>query len=82
MPLMPLFMNNANNVGRFGPQDALTGPIERADAITVREHLDVISGKTEEVYRILSEELVSIAQKKNPGNDYDTIKKLIGEENR
>ena len=76
--LMPLFMNNANNVGRFGPQDALTGPIERADAITVREHLDVISGKTEEVYRILSEELVSIAQKKNPGNDYDTIKKLIG----
>lgn len=80
--LMPLFMNNASNINAFGPVKALTGPIERADDITVREHLEVLEGKADRIYRLLSEELVGIAEKKNPDNNYEKILKLIGEENR
>ena len=79
--LLPLFMNNAANVEKFGAVNALTGPIERADGITVSEHLDVLEGDDRKVYRLLSRELVDIAGEKNPKNDYEKILELLGEEN-
>ena len=80
--LMPLFMNNAANIEKFGPVNALTGPIERADEITVKEHLQVLDGNFDGIYRLLSEKLIEIASQKNEQNDYEGIKKLIGEEKR
>jgi len=38
--MLPLIRGTIDNVARLGPAEALTGPIARADASTVRHHLE------------------------------------------
>ncbi|RGD73248.1 Rossmann-like and DUF2520 domain-containing protein [Anaerofustis stercorihominis] len=78
--LMPLFMNNANNIYERGIVDSLTGPIERNDITTVMKHLDVLNNETKDIYKSLSLGLTDIAQIKNKENDYGNMKKLLKEE--
>ena len=59
--LLPLFMNNADNLAEKGIKAALTGPVARGDADTVKKHLSVLCGGDREIYRLLSEELINIA---------------------
>ena len=80
--LKPLFENNANNLIKKGCADALTGPVERCDTETVRKHLEALSQNPDEldIYRLLSRELVEIADMKHkasPDYDYDTMKGLL-----
>ena len=49
-----------------GTVEALTGPVERADAVTVKRHLEAVSEREAMIYKHISEVLVEIAQKKNP----------------
>ena len=57
---------------------ALTGPVERGDAETVRKHLSVLGdGPEGELYRAASEVLVSIAERKNPDRDYGEIRRIL-----
>lgn len=41
--LAPLVRNTVANVLKYGPETALTGPIERGDAETVRAHLEALN---------------------------------------
>lgn len=63
--LIPLFYNNANNIVNNGCKKSLTGPIERCDETTVLKHLDTLSGREREVYRLISQELIDIAIEKH-----------------
>ncbi len=76
--LAPLIMGNMANIVDVGCGAALTGPVERNDAETVAEHLKALDGDEREVYRLLSAEIVKIAEGKYPERDYTKIKEELG----
>lgn len=67
--LKPLFKNNADRVFEAGPENALTGPVERCDIVTVSKHVDALEGTELEVYKLLSRKLVEIARRKHSHED-------------
>jgi len=48
--LEPLLRATVDNIARLGPDDALTGPVVRGDATTVRAHLRALPPHLVEVY--------------------------------
>ena len=77
--LAPLALSNMKHLLEDGPVQALTGPVERGDAETVRKHLSVLGDGLEgELYRAASEVLVSIAERKNPDREYGEIRRILG----
>ena len=62
--LAPLFLGNAQHVAESGTIASLTGPAERGDFATIEKHLACLDGSTREVYRILNETLLQIAEEK------------------
>lgn len=75
--LKALFLNNCQSVADVGPVDALTGPVERADAGTIQKHLNVLSGNEREIYVRLSKVLVEIARRKHPERSYKELSQLL-----
>lgn len=74
---MPLFLQNAQGIVDKGVVEALTGPVERGDYDTIDKHLKALNREDREIYRLLSDKLVAIAEKKNINRDYKKIKSLI-----
>ena len=68
-----MFMNNCENVVSKGIVDSLTGPIERADADTIKKHMEVLPKTQLRIYKDLSERLIQVAIQKNPDRDYSII---------
>lgn len=77
--LAPLMTVNAQSAGEKGPEAALTGPVERADLTTVRDHMEKLPEDHKKVYVMLSEELVKIAEHKNPEKDYTALRQYLKE---
>ena len=76
--LEPLALSNMKHLLEDGPVQALTGPVERGDAETVRKHLSVLgNGPEGELYRAASEVLVSIAERKNPDREYAGLRRIL-----
>lgn len=73
----PIVMGNIKNVLEKGPEDALTGPVERCDTKTVIRHLNELSEDEREIYRLLSRRLVNIAENKNKSYNYDALKGIL-----
>ena len=84
LALNPLFLNNAESLAARGCADALTGPVDRNDAGTVKKHLDALSGSrdTLDAYKALSRELIKITEKKYPERDYTVLKNLTDKEKK
>lgn len=74
----PLVRNNVENMLRTSPAEALTGPIERNDVLTVKKHLQVLDDREQAVYKNLGDVLVELAGRKNPGRDYSVISENLG----
>ncbi|MGN0437663.1 MAG: Rossmann-like and DUF2520 domain-containing protein [Lachnospiraceae bacterium] len=72
-----LVKNNISNVIQNGTVDALTGPIERGDAETVKKHLSVLDKHEKNLYKACGKKLVSISKVKNPEKDYSKIENII-----
>lgn len=75
-----LVSNNIEHVMDKGCVDALTGPIERGDVVTVKKHLEVIGKDIEDLYRTCGLELVKIAKMKNPNRNYVEIEEVLDKE--
>ena len=60
--LYPLIVNNINNIGTNGTINSLTGPIERADRQTIKNHLECLNEEDRELYKLLSRKLIRIAK--------------------
>ena len=76
--LRPLVQVNAESMLERGPQESLTGPVERNDVDTVQKHLQAIySTDVECVYRELGLVLTSIAETKNPDKDYAQLRQVL-----
>ena len=53
-----------DNVAKMGPAAALTGPIARGDAMTIRRHMEALETAPREIrdlYRLLGERTVELA---------------------
>jgi predicted short-subunit dehydrogenase-like oxidoreductase (DUF2520 family) len=72
-----LFFANAENIYAHGAIEALTGPVERGDAETVRKHLKCLKEPTRSLYVLLSKELLRVAKAKNPRRDYGEIEEEL-----
>lgn len=78
--LTPIMFGNMQHIVERGTVNSLTGPVERADVKTVEKHLNCLNKDQQTMYRLLSEILVSIGEKKNPGRDYGKLKDILENE--
>jgi len=67
--LGPLVRATVDNVIALGPEQALTGPVSRADGETVGGHLDALAGRCDlhgvsELYRVAGRQTVALALRK------------------
>lgn len=65
-----LVRENVEHVIKEGSVKALTGPVERGDADTIRKHLSVLDETQKAVYLSCGAELLKLAKEKNPERDY------------
>lgn len=80
--LTPLILGNAENICQKGTAGALTGPVERGDAETVKAHMAQLTGDKREIYRLLSKQLIEIAQRKNELRDYSNLRNVLEEKDQ
>ena len=69
--LAPLVRSNVENFLKLGASGALTGPVERADLSTVKDHLQVLNSKQMALYCALTQTLIEIAKQKHPNRTYE-----------
>ena len=60
--LAALAAGAVENVAARGPAEALTGPVARGDAATVRRHLARLSGADRDLYCLLGREALKLAE--------------------
>lgn len=75
--LIPLMSANLSNIAEIGTVQALTGPVERNDVSTVKNHLECLDNGHRALYCELSQVLVEIARAKYPERNYDEIEGLL-----
>jgi len=75
--LFPLMETSIKNVINEGTIMALTGPVERGDASTIEKHLNVLNQNEKQLYSLLSQTLIDVAEVKNPEIDYEILKKVV-----
>lgn len=76
--LTPLVQGNIASMLEKGCVNALTGPVERGDAQTVRKHLQALEGsKAGKIYQSLGGTMVELAKRRNPDRDYTPIRTLF-----
>ena len=65
--IRPLCLTSAGNALEIGPDAALTGPIQRGDADTIRKHVTALAScppHVAELYRASARELIAIARRR------------------
>lgn len=77
--LGPLMMGNVKSICEKGTVQALTGPVERGDCDTVKAHLSQLTDEKKDIYRLLSLQLIPIAQMKNQTRDYTDLQEILEE---
>ena len=76
--LTPLVQGNIASMLEKGCVNALTGPVERGDAQTVRKHLQALEGsKAGKIYQSLGSTMVELAKRRNPDRDYTPVRTLL-----
>lgn len=75
--IIPIIKGNMEHIVENGTVDALTGPIERNDVLTVRKHLDCLESDAKNVYREVSGQVLKVAKLKNKEADYDEMEEIL-----
>jgi len=75
--LRPILLGNMQHIVDKGTTESLTGPVERGDSGTVRKHLTCLDEDRKELYILLSEILLEIGRRKNPGRNYQELSQLL-----
>ncbi len=73
-----LMSHAIENIEKQGLEEALTGPVERNDIMTVKKHLKALSEEEKNIYISLSRKLIKIAKIKNPEKNYIELEELLG----
>jgi predicted short-subunit dehydrogenase-like oxidoreductase (DUF2520 family) len=78
--LAPLMRANLDQIIAKGPQEALTGPVERGDAGTVAKHLACLTDPgSRALYCAASRKLVALAEKRHPNASYQRLEQMLKE---
>lgn len=78
--LKPLVCANVENIFASDCAKALTGPIERVDAGTVKKHLKVMEKpEWKQEYCAVGSLVVQLAQRKHPQKEYEEIARILKE---
>ncbi len=77
--LYPLIELNLKNIKDQGTIKSLTGPIERGDLKTIKDHCDALDEDERILYKVLSMNLLKLAKQKNEFRDYEKIQKYLEE---
>jgi len=72
--LRPLVEGTFENLGRYEPREALTGPVVRGDTVTIVRHLESLAVDDATLYRALGRAALELAQKQ--GMDQATAEKV------
>ncbi len=76
--LSPLISGNIEHIIKNGPQKALTGPVQRGDAITVEKHLGQLHNENDRIlYKLISLKLLEIAKEKSPQKDFKQLENVL-----
>ncbi|MGH4118448.1 Rossmann-like and DUF2520 domain-containing protein [Clostridium sp.] len=75
--LLPLIQNNIDNIKTTGFINALTGPVERNDLGTIKQHMSAIPKEDVTLYKNLSLKLLSLSEQKHKNNDYNKLKEYL-----
>lgn len=79
----PLIQGTLQNIGAVGPAAALTGPVVRGDAGTIRRHARAMDKEEWELYRLLGYHTVKIARQRGLLPDAaEEIEKIFAEVKR
>jgi len=79
--LLPLVQGTLQNVKSFGLEGALTGPVVRGDAATVRKHLEALKRDpaARDVYTVLGKQILRLAARRGlPAGRVRALKRLLG----
>lgn len=74
---LPLMLRSVENIHHHGTTNALTGPVERGDVATIVKHLTMLETEHEQMYQLLSQTLIEIAEIKNPNQDYKELQEML-----
>ena len=72
-----LVLGNVQSVVENGCTNALTGPVERCDCQTVKNHLYSLEGEEKLIHILLSKRLVLLAKDKNKSRDYSELEEFL-----
>ena len=72
--LRPLVEGTIENLARYEPREALTGPVVRGDTTTIVRHLEALTSDDAKLYRALGRAALELAQKQ--GMDEQTAEKI------
>lgn len=72
-----LVRGNVEHVIASGGVEALTGPVERGDVMTVQKHLAVLQGAEKSIYTACCRKLLELAKEKNPDKDYRELEQIL-----
>ena len=75
--LVPILKSNMDHIVEDGTVNALTGPIERGDAKTVKMHLEALKDSEVDAYKAVSRHTLEVAKRKNPDRNYSEIEELL-----
>ena len=75
--LYPLIEFNLKNIKENGIMESLTGPVERGDLETITSHCKVLNSRDKKIYKLLSENILSIAEMKNKQRNYEKIREYL-----
>lgn len=73
-----LFIGNCEAIAARGPQDALTGPVERNDTTTVARHLEALEGRKRSEYVLLSLAACELTKRRHPERNYAPLEDMLG----
>ena len=79
--LLPLVQGTLQNVKSLGLEKALTGPVIRGDAATVRKHLEALEDcpAAREVYTAMGKQILRLAARQGlPAGRVRALKRLLG----
>lgn len=75
--LKPLMLSNMNHIADVGPVEALTGPIERNDYLTVGKHLEALGCESKKLYISVSEKVLQCAKARHADRDYTALEDIL-----
>jgi len=79
--LKTLFLSNCEKTAENGAVEALTGPVERNDLLTIKRHLEILVDNDRKIYELLSQTLIEIAKKKHKSQNYSEMEALLASGN-